>query len=141
MTQLNATAHVDPFGQSVSRREDPPLLTGRGRFTDDIRIEGQACAMVLRSPHGHAEIKSIDTSAALSLPGVVGILSYGDLRGKVGDIRPNWVIGDSIVPAHPPLADGPVLVRANGALVGSGELVEIDGRIGVTLHRLGKAGA
>ncbi|WP_241074281.1 type III secretion system cytoplasmic ring protein SctQ [Achromobacter insuavis] len=40
-----------------------------------------------------------------------------------------------------PLADGPVLVRANGALVGSGELVEIDGRIGVTLHRLGKAGA
>ncbi|MFY3197166.1 type III secretion system cytoplasmic ring protein SctQ [Achromobacter xylosoxidans] len=40
-----------------------------------------------------------------------------------------------------PLAEGPVLVRANGALVGSGELVEIDGRIGVTLHRLGKAGA
>lgn len=40
-----------------------------------------------------------------------------------------------------PLADGPVLVRANGALVGTGELVEIDGRIGVTLHRLGKAGA
>lgn len=40
-----------------------------------------------------------------------------------------------------PLADGPVLVRANGALVGSGELVEIDGRLGVTLHRLGKAGA
>jgi len=108
MTRLDAAAHVNLIGQSVTRREDPPLLTGRGRFTDDIKIEGLACAMVLRSPHGHALVKSIDTSAALSMPGVVGILTYEDLRGKVGDIRPNWVIGDSIVPAHPPLAAGRV---------------------------------
>jgi len=107
MTKLDA-ARVNLIGQSITRREDPPLLTGRGQFTDDIAIKGLTCAMVLRSPHGHALIKSIDTSAALSMPGVVGILTYEDLRGKVGDIRPNWVIGDSIVPAHPPLADGRV---------------------------------
>ena len=67
MTKLDDAAHVNPVGQSVTRREDPPLLTGRGRFTDDIEIKGLTCAMVLRSPHGHALIKSIDTSAAASI--------------------------------------------------------------------------
>ncbi|SIT37793.1 Quinoline 2-oxidoreductase, large subunit [Paraburkholderia piptadeniae] len=95
-------------GQSITRREDPRLLTGRGRYTDDIAIEGLTCAMVLRSPHGHALIESIDTSAALAMEGVVGILTYEDLRGKVGDIRPNWVVSGAKVPPHPPLADGHV---------------------------------
>ncbi|NPC54895.1 xanthine dehydrogenase family protein molybdopterin-binding subunit [Caenimonas soli] len=108
MTKLDDAAHGNLIGRSVTRREDPPLLTGRGRFTDDIAVGGLTCAMVLRSPHGHALVKSIDTSTAASMPGVVGILTYEDLRGKVGDIRPNWVVGHSIVPAHPPLADGRV---------------------------------
>ncbi|WP_316233457.1 xanthine dehydrogenase family protein molybdopterin-binding subunit [Bradyrhizobium sp. SZCCHNPS2010] len=99
---------VSYVGRSVTRREDPNLLSGRGRYTDDIEIKGLTCAMVLRSPHGHAVIKSIDTSAALAMEGVVGILTYDDLRGKVGDIRPNWVVGEVHIPAHPPLADGRV---------------------------------
>lgn len=107
MTQLDA-AGGRLVGQSVARREDPALLTGRGRFTDDIAIEGLATAMVLRSPHGHALVRSIDASVAAAMPGVVGILTYADLRGLVGDIRPNWVVGDALVPAHPPLADGRV---------------------------------
>ncbi|WP_395400789.1 hypothetical protein ACHMW6_24760 [Pseudoduganella sp. UC29_106] len=88
MSKLNDVPSARLVGQSVTRREDPRLLTGRGRFTDDIAIAGLTCAMVLRSPHGHALIKSIDTSAALAMEGVVGILTYDDLRGKVGDIPP-----------------------------------------------------
>lgn len=106
MTTFDHAATPTRFvGQPVIRREDPRLLTGRGRFTDDIAIDGLTCAMVLRSPHGHARIKSIDTSPALAMEGVIGVLTYADLRGKVGDIRPNWVVGDAKVPPHPPLAD------------------------------------
>ena len=60
------------FGASVKRKEDPAFLTGRGRYIDDIRLPGMLHAVVLRSPHAHAGIGSIDKSAALALPGVVG---------------------------------------------------------------------
>src|SRR5271154_2565105 len=91
-------------GQPVLRREDARMLTGRGVFTDDIRLAGLTYGAVLRSPHGHARIRSIDISAATAMPGVIGVLTYVDLDGKVGDIKPNWVVGKSIVPPHRPLA-------------------------------------
>lgn len=105
MNKLNDIRPAGLVGQAVSRREDPKLLTGRGRFTDDIAIPGLTYASLLRSPFPHATVKSIDTSRALAMPGVIGVLTYADLRGKVGDIKPNWVVGKSIVPPHPPLAD------------------------------------
>jgi carbon-monoxide dehydrogenase large subunit len=92
------------IGQSVLRREDKRMLTGHGRFTDDIRLPGLAYAAVLRSPHAHARITSIDVSPATAMPGVIGVLTHSDLAGKVGDIKPNWVVGNSIIPPHPPLA-------------------------------------
>jgi carbon-monoxide dehydrogenase large subunit len=95
-------------GQPVLRREDARLLTGRGRFTDDIQLPGLTYAAVLRSPHGHALIRSIDVSRATAMAGVVGVLTQADLSGKVGDIRPNWVVGNAIVPPHTPLASGRV---------------------------------
>ena len=104
MTKLGDPVHTSLVGQSIRRREDPRLLTGRGRYTDDIVVPRLAHATVLRSPHGHALIKSIDTAAAKAMDGVVGVLTYADIEGKVGDIKPNWVVGDSIVPPHPPLA-------------------------------------
>jgi carbon-monoxide dehydrogenase large subunit len=52
------------IGQPVRRVEDPRLVTGRGRYTDDIDLPGQAYGYVLRSPHAHARIRSIDLSAA-----------------------------------------------------------------------------
>src|SRR3954447_6818908 len=58
------------FGASVKRKEDPAFLTGRGRYIDDINLPGMLHAVVLRSPHAHAGIRSIDKSAALALPGV-----------------------------------------------------------------------
>jgi carbon-monoxide dehydrogenase large subunit len=66
------------IGQAVTRIEDQRLLTGGGRYTDDINIDGQAYAFILRSPHAHAEIKSIDTSAAKAGAGVLLVLT-GDI--------------------------------------------------------------
>ena len=68
-------------GQSVKRVEDVRLLTGKGKFTDDLQREGMLYGVTLRSPYGHAEIKSIDTAAALALPGVVAVYTHDDVAG------------------------------------------------------------
>ena len=67
------------FGASVQRKEDPALLTGRGRFVDDIKLPGMLHVMVLRSPHPHAAIRGIDKTRALALPGVHAVVTYADL--------------------------------------------------------------
>jgi carbon-monoxide dehydrogenase large subunit len=66
-------------GQPVRRTEDPRLLTGRGKFNDDMPRDGEAMGFVLRSPHAHADIRSIDTSAAEKMPGVLAVLTGQDL--------------------------------------------------------------
>ncbi len=66
------------IGQSVPRTEDPRLLKGRGRYVDDVSMPHQTHAFMLRSPHAHAEIRSIDASAALKAPGVVAVLTGAD---------------------------------------------------------------
>ena len=71
------TAYV---GKSLERFEDPAILTGRGRYGDDLGIKpGTLHAAVLRSPHAHAELISIDTIAALAYEGVRGVLTRDDL--------------------------------------------------------------
>jgi len=67
-------------GQSVSRTEDPYLLRGEGRYSDDINLPGQAHAYILRSPHAHGIIRAIDATTALAMPGVVAIYTGADLR-------------------------------------------------------------
>ena len=75
-------------GQPVPRTEDPRLLTGGGRYTDDVRLPGAARGYVLRSPHAHALIRSIDASSALALPGVLAVLTGTDYRADgLGDLR------------------------------------------------------
>ena len=66
------------ISQPVRRTEDPIFLTGRGQYVDDVKLEGMLQAHVLRSPHAHAAINSIDTSRALELPGVHLILTGAD---------------------------------------------------------------
>ena len=66
-------------GQPVRRTEDPRLLTGRGKFNDDVSRDGDAVGYVLRSPHAHADIRSIDTSRATGMPGVLAVLTGQDL--------------------------------------------------------------
>ena len=58
------------MGQAVPRTEDPRLLTGRGKYVDDMCLVAQTHAYVLRSPHAHAEIVAIDVAAASDMPGV-----------------------------------------------------------------------
>src|SRR5215472_1437642 len=67
------------FGASVKRKEDPALLTGRGRFVDDIHLPGTLEVAVLRSPHAHAAIRGIDMTRALALPGVQAVFTHADL--------------------------------------------------------------
>ena len=68
------------IGQTVHRLEDPTLLQGRGCYTDDLRLQGAAHAFVLRSPHAHAMIRSIDTKAAQGAPGVIAVLTGKDAK-------------------------------------------------------------
>jgi len=73
--------------QSIARVEDPRLLTGRGRYTDDITLPGQAHGYVLRSPHAHARILALDTGAASAMPGVLGVFTQADLAAEeIGDV-------------------------------------------------------
>jgi carbon-monoxide dehydrogenase large subunit len=74
-------------GQGVSRFEDPRLIRGGGRYTDDIKLPGMAHAVVLRSPYAHARIKSIDTKAAKAAPGVLAVLTAADVKAAgYGDL-------------------------------------------------------
>ena len=66
-------------GQPVRRTEDPVLVQGHGRYTDDLNLPGQAYAVLVRSRNGHGIIKGIDTSAAKAMPGVLAIYTGADL--------------------------------------------------------------
>jgi carbon-monoxide dehydrogenase large subunit len=66
-------------GRDVPRIEDAALLAGAGQFTDDVSLPGQAYLSFVRSPHPHARIVSIDTAAALAMPGIIAVLTGADL--------------------------------------------------------------
>jgi carbon-monoxide dehydrogenase large subunit len=67
-------------GQPVPRQEDPTLLKGQGRYTDDINLPGQAYAVMVRSQVAHGLLKGIDAEAARAMPGVLGIWTGADLN-------------------------------------------------------------
>src|SRR5919197_6623939 len=67
------------IGQPVRRREDFRLLTGQGCYSDDFNFPGQAYAVMVRSPHAHARIRSIETARAAAVPGVLAVLTGWDL--------------------------------------------------------------
>jgi carbon-monoxide dehydrogenase large subunit len=68
----------DGIGQSVRREEDFRLLTGRGSFAEDIHLPAMAHAVIVRSPHAHANIASVDKTAALASPGALAVLTGHD---------------------------------------------------------------
>jgi carbon-monoxide dehydrogenase large subunit len=70
------------IGQPLPRLEDRRLVTGNGRYTDDIKVEGQVYAAFLRSPHAHAVLRSINTDAARAAPGVLAVLTGRDYLGE-----------------------------------------------------------
>ncbi len=66
-------------GQSVRRLEDPRLIQGLGRYSDDVSLPREAHAVLARSPHGHARVRAIDIRAALKAPGVLAVLTAAEL--------------------------------------------------------------
>jgi carbon-monoxide dehydrogenase large subunit len=91
------------FGARVLRKEDPALLTGKGRYVDDIKLPGMLHAVVLRSPHPHAGIRGINKTRALALPGVHAVVTHGDLpesmrNQKVPLLVPNPAIKQVYMP-------------------------------------------
>jgi carbon-monoxide dehydrogenase large subunit len=93
-------------GRPLKRFEDPRLVTGQGSFVDDLRLPGMLHAVVLRSPHAHARLLSLDAAPARALPGVVAVLTASDIAGAVRDIppRPTRELEGRQVPEHPVLA-------------------------------------
>src|SRR5258708_3468809 len=89
MTEATAIKYI---GQPLRRREDFKFVTGKGRYTDDLKAPGMLHVAELRSSHAHAIIKQVDLSAAKTAPGVRLALSGADLAGKIGSIVPNRVI-------------------------------------------------
>lgn len=93
-------------GEPIKRREDPALLTGEAQYTDDLTEARVAFAAILRSPHGHARVKRIDTSEARSRDGVVGVFTADDVKraGTSGELPPIWLLPGLKVPPYPMLA-------------------------------------
>ncbi len=99
------------IGQSVPRKEDGRFITGKGRYTDDIKQVGQSHAYFVRSPHAHADVVSIDVEEALSAPGVIAVLTGADVTADgLGGLPCGWMIhskdgSEMKQPHHPVLAD------------------------------------
>jgi len=109
------------IGQAVERVEDARLLTGRGRYTDDIALNNQAYGIVLRSPHAHAEIRGIDTTAAKAVPGVLGIYTAADIEAAGLGRLP--CMSDMTQEGRKPMVTPPRPVLASGRVRHVGEPV------------------
>lgn len=94
------------LGQRILRKEDPALLTGEARYTNDLPLPGALRLALVRSPYAHARIVSIDTSAAAAMPGVVAVYTGADLADLWGAPMPcAWPVTEDMKnPAHYPLA-------------------------------------
>lgn len=107
-------AAFEGIGASVRRKEDLRFLRGRGRYTDDLSRPGQLQAWILRSPHAHARILSIDTTAAATMPGVEAVLTAREAEADgLGGVPCGWQVtgkGGQVMaePMHPVLASGKV---------------------------------
>lgn len=106
------------IGTRMLRREDPALLTGEGKYTNDLNIPGALHLAVLRSPYAHAKIISIDTSAAKALPGVIAVYTGAELASEwAGPMPCAWpVTPDMKNPAHFPLAVSKVCYVGDGVV-------------------------
>src|SRR5437660_12019474 len=93
-------------GMRIKRLEDPRLLTGRGRYLDELGLPRMLVASFVRSPYAHARIARIDTAAARALPGVVAVVTADDLRAVTKPLAPR-LDGPGFTPTSwPALADG-----------------------------------
>lgn len=104
------------FGSAIKRREDPRLITGKAKYTDDIKLAGTLHMAVVRSPHAHAIVKNVDASAALAMEGVVAVYTGKDMNLP---IPTGALIKDSglVTPEHPSLAKEKVRYVGDGVAI------------------------
>ena len=131
------------IGQAVSRFEDPRLLRGGGRYVDDVVLPNMAYGFVLRSPHAHARIRSIDTAAAKAAPGVLAVLTGEDWKasGFVANLPRGGGLkrrdgSPMFVPPYPPLVTDHVkrvgdyvafvVAETRNQAMDAAELIEVD---------------
>ena len=125
-------------GQAVPRKEDARLLRGQGTYVDNLSATGMVHAVLVRSPHAHARITGIDTSAAKSAPGVVAVFTGADLADDwPGGLPCFWPVSDDIkLVKHLPLATDRARYAGDGVAVvvaetraqakDAAELVDVD---------------
>ena len=124
----------------MRRREDRSLVTGRGRFVDDLAVAGLLHLALTRSPHAHARIRSLDANAARRIPGVVSVMTAEELD-PIGPVPLMRLAPGTVIPEYPLLAAG--IVRAQGvpvaAAVAESAYVATDAaeRVGVDYEPLG----
>jgi carbon-monoxide dehydrogenase large subunit len=138
-----ATAKL--MGASIKRREDPRFITGKGNYTDDLKLPGMTYAAFVRSPHAHAGIRKIDTSKAAKYPGVVAVFTGKDMTG-VNSLPCGWdlnkgknipgVVQDLVMVPHMPLTSdvarhvgdpvAVVIADSQDAALDAAELVTVD---------------
>jgi carbon-monoxide dehydrogenase large subunit len=107
------------IGQPVRRVEDGRFLTGSGRYVDDIDLPGLCHGVALMSPHAHAYIRRVDTSAASAAPGVICVLTGADVAAdKLGSVPPLFMPHDHTVGPHPYRTLRPILVADRVRFVG-----------------------
>jgi carbon-monoxide dehydrogenase large subunit len=108
-------------GAKIHRREDPRLIRGRGRFVEDVRQLGMLSLVVVRSPHPHARIVSIDTSQAKAMPGVQAVLTASDFKkvitGATHPVAPAFVAEKHTVPDRFPIAEHEVVFQGEPVAV------------------------
>jgi aerobic carbon-monoxide dehydrogenase large subunit len=125
------------FGHAALRKEDQRFVTGRGRYVDDMKLPGCLHAAFVRSPHAHARVERIDTSAARAMPGVVAVYTAADLPECKTPIpaatpspasfrnAPQSVFADPIA-RHPGEVVAVVLADTSVQAVDAAEVVEVD---------------
>src|SRR5438445_379554 len=108
------------LGAKIHRREDPRLITGHGRFIDDMTRPGMAHMTVVRSPYAHAKIKSIDPSAAKKAPGVQAVYTFADFKDHIAGGLPvsaSFVAEKKQVPNQFPIAHDEVVYQGEPVAV------------------------
>lgn len=113
---MTAEATTRMVGRALKRREDPQLITGHGNFLDDVKLNGMTHAAVLRSPYAHARIRSINTSKAKALPGVVAVYVGTDMT-DVNPLPCAWPAGGFKNNLNTPRAIAVDVVRFAGEAV------------------------
>jgi carbon-monoxide dehydrogenase large subunit len=143
-----ATARL--LGASIKRREDPRFITGKGNYTDDLKLPGMTYAAFVRSPHANAKIRKIDTTKASKAPGVVAIFTGKDMTG-VNSLPCGWLLPELKVPPHMPLASDAaryvgdpvaiVIAESQSAASDAAEMVAVDWEVLPSVTSTEKAAA